>query len=191
MVNRDPVPANDGRPRGTSHAPLVEPMPPSLLDEPLAYIFADHFRQRTVCSALRRFVLEGRVLREDADAVAAFLSNDVQLNHADEEKDLFPAVLRRARARDNLGGVLARLVEDHRRSGPIIESIVAAMSCGAAEAVVIDAAARERIETYASSQSGHLALENGIVLAIARVRLTKADLDAMTRGMKARRGSEH
>jgi hemerythrin-like domain-containing protein len=191
MVNRDPPPKNGEHQRGAYRAPLVEQMPPSLLDEPLAYIFADHFRQRTVCSALRRFVLADKVLREDADAVASFLSKDVPLNHADEEEDLFPAVLRRAQAQDNLGGVLARLVEDHRRSVPIVDSIVAVMSSGTAEAVAVDEAAREAMRLYVSVESSHVAIENGIVLAFARMRLTEADLEGMSRSMKARRGATH
>ena len=47
------------------------------------------------------------------------------------------------------------------------------------------------MQAYASSEGGHLAIENGIVLAIARIRLTRGDLGAMARGMKARRGVAH
>jgi hemerythrin-like domain-containing protein len=191
MITRDPGPENRGHPRGAGCAQLVEAMPPSLLDEPLAYIFADHFRQRRICSALRRFALAGRMVHQEADAVVSFLSNDVPLNHADEEEDLFPAVRHRELRGDNLGGIIARLLDDHRLATPIVGRIVAALSCRSVEAVEIGSAARALMETYASSESGHLALENGIVLAIARVRLTSADLEGMARRMKARRGISH
>ncbi len=96
MTIRDPAPAGntDHSRHGASPMPLVEAMPLSLLDEPLAYIFADHFRQRKICSALRRFALAGRVDHREAEAVAAFLKRDVALNHEDEQQDLFPAVQR-------------------------------------------------------------------------------------------------
>lgn len=191
MITPDPAPANLGHLGGTGHAQLVEAMPPSLLDEPLVYIFADHFRQRTICSALRRFALAGKVDRDDAEAVASFLEHDVRLDHEDEEMDLYPAVRRRELEGDNLGGIIARLVEDHRLARPVADRIVAELSCRTAEVVEIGSVVRVLMETYATSESGHLALENGIILAIARVRLTRADLEVMSHRMKARRGLAH
>lgn len=191
MITPDPAPASRVHLRGAGRKQLVEAMPPSLLDEPLAYIFADHFRQRTICSSLRRFALAGKVDRDDAEAVAAFLAYDVRLDHEDEEMDLYPAVRRRELEGDNLGDIVARLLEDHRLARPVADRIVAELSCRTAEVVEIGSAARVLMETYASTESGHLALENGIVLAIARVRLTQADLEVMTRSMKARRGISH
>ena len=90
-----------------------------------------------------------------------------------------------------MGVVLARLLEDHRRAQSVVDQIVAELSFRSAEVVQVNSAARELMQTYASSESGHLAMENGIVLAIARIRLTRGDLDAMSRGMKARRGVTH
>ncbi len=191
MPTLDPAPANGEHLRGAGRPQLVEAMPLSLLDEPLAYIFADHFRQRTICSALRRFALAGKVDRHEAETVAAFLKHDVALDHEDEEMDLFPAVRRRALRGDNLGGIFARLLEDHRLTIPVVDQIVAELLCQPAKVVQVGSAVRTLMETYASSESGHLALENGIVLAIARVRLTRADLEVMSRRMKARRGLAH
>lgn len=62
MTIPDPAPTGNtdrNAPRPIT-LPLVEVMPSSLLDEPLAYIFADHVRQRMICSALRRFALSGK-----------------------------------------------------------------------------------------------------------------------------------
>jgi hypothetical protein len=41
---------------------------------------------------------------------------------------------------------------------------------------------------YAASEYRHLSVENGIMLVIARKRLTAADIKAIARAMKARRG---
>jgi len=193
MTIPDPAPTGNtdrNAPR-PSTLPLVEVMPSSLLDEPLAYIFADHVRQRMICSALRRFALSGKVDRREADTVVTFLSHDVPLDHEDEEMDLFPAVRRRALREDNLGVVFARLLEDHRRALSVVDKIVAELSVRSAEVVQVSSAARELMQAYASSEGGHQAIENGIVLAIARIRLTRGDLGAMARGMKARRGVAH
>lgn len=44
------------------------------------------------------------------------------------------------------------------------------------------------LKAFAVSVNRHLAIENSLVLAIARVRLSAKDLAAISRGMKARRG---
>jgi hemerythrin-like domain-containing protein len=170
----------------------VEPMPFSLLDEPLNYIFADHFRQRTVCQILRRFADQKRATRAEADSVAAFFKEDLAAHYRDEEEDLFPLVRRRALPADDLGPVLACLGEDTRRSEDMIGEIVAALTGKPADdPVVLDKASCELMQIYATAEHRHLAIENGVVLAIARVRLKRSDLEKMSANMKARRGVSH
>ena len=170
----------------------VEPMPFSLLDEPLSYIFADHFRQRAVCQILRRFADQRRATRAEADSVAAFLTDDLAAHHRDEAEDLFPLVRRRALPADDLGPVLASLGEDSRRSEDIIDGIVAALAGRPEEdPVVLNKASCELMHTYAAAEHRHLAIENGVVLAIDRVRLKRSDLENMSVNMKARRGVSH
>jgi hemerythrin-like domain-containing protein len=169
--------------------PIVEAMPYALLEEPLDYIFADHFRQRSVCGALKRFSASGRAPRREADMVIAFLDRDLRLHHEDEDEDLFPAVRRRALAEDDLGAVLARLTEDHRQSEFMVSAIVAALAARPdQDPVKLDRQAREMMQVYAAGQHRHLALENGIVMSIARIRLKPADLHGISAAMKKRRG---
>ncbi len=176
-------------PTGSGQKLQLEPLPIALLDQPLDYIFAEHFRQRCVIGALRRFAADGCASRVEADQVVAILERDVVLHHRDEESDLFPAVRRRALPSDNLGAILATLTEDHRLVGALIESIVQALSARIADdPVKIKRADREVMMAYARSEQRHLAIENGIVLVIARKRLTDGDQCAMSRSMKARRG---
>lgn len=170
-------------------AAIVEAIPFSLIDKPLDYIFADHFRTRSVCVALKRFAEDGCASRGEADMVTAFLDRELPLHHEDEDQDLFPAVRRRALPEDELGAVLARLSEDHRLSDGMVRSIIGALSAtpGAA-AVKFDRPAREVMQAYAASEHRHLAMENGIVMAIARIRLKPSDLRAISQAMKQRRG---
>jgi hypothetical protein len=44
------------------------------------------------------------------------------------------------------------------------------------------------MKAYAASEHRHLAMENSIVMAIARIRLKSADLAAISQAMKQRRG---
>lgn len=186
MITRDGL--EGAADRGT---PLkLEPLPIALLDEPIEYMLADHFRNRCVLAALRRFGETGIASRGEADMVAAYLDHDLYLHHCDEDENLFPALRKRAQASDNLGSVLARLSEDHRQSVPTIERIVAVL-CGrpAEDPVRLDRSTRELVLAYARTEQRHLAIENGIVLVIARRRLPGNDLKAIGHAMKMRRGA--
>lgn len=180
------LPAIDRQPR----PPLVVDMVPfALLDHPLKYILADHVRLRAVCAAVQGFANAGQARRADADKVVSFLTHDRLIHHADEDEDLFPVVRRKSLPEDNLGAVLARLREDHRRSDAIVEGVVAALSAHPdRDPVRIGPAAGELMQAYAADQQRHLAIENGVVLVIAGIRLTRRDLRTMSRKMKARRG---
>jgi len=168
---------------------VIDAIPFALLDEPLEYIFADHARQRAVCAALQDFAETGFASRSEADIVTAFLTHDRPIHHADEEEDLFPLLRRRSVPDDNLGAALARLGEDHRRGDAIVDDIVAALSeRPGRQRVTVSDAVGELMQVYAADEHRHLAIENGVVLAIAKIRLTRRDLRIMSRGMKARRG---
>lgn len=168
---------------------LSGPVPLNLLDQPLDFILAEHHRHRIFCTRLRQAAETRQITRIDADRIVAYLTQDLDLHHADEDEDFFPALRKRALPEDDLGAVLARLGEDHRRGAAMIEAIVDALSLNpAADIVRIDARTAEIMQVYAASEHRHLALENAVVLAIAGVRLHRADLSRISRNMKARRG---
>ena len=167
--------------------PIVEPLPVSLLDEPLEYIFADHYRQRRVTAALRRIAEEGRAGRAEAAKIAGFLQGDLQLHHADEDEGLFPAVRQRAAPADELGDVLSRLSLDHQQTAEAVAALLAALTADG-DPITFSSDAREAMRSYARREQRHLAIENGIVMVIARRRLTAHDIRRISQGMKARRG---
>lgn len=168
---------------------LLEPMPPALLDDPLEYMFADHFRQRSLCVALRRYADVGEVPRAEAAMVIAYLTRDLPWHHQDEDEDLFPLLRQRALREDELGEALAQLTDDHHRAEPMVGEVIAALSAApSGDHIKLAKPARALLRAYAASEHRHLAIENGIVLAIARIRLRRSDLAAMSRSMKARRG---
>lgn len=167
----------------------LDALPPSLLDEPLDFIFADHFRQRSLCAVLRCVARSRRVPRASADKVRAFLAHDLALHFQDEDEDLFPALHERAEPEDGLPQILARLSEDHRLAKPLIAEIVAALSVRPThDPIRIPAAATETMFAFVAAEQRHLSVENGIVLVIARKRLVPADMRKLSRSMKARRG---
>lgn len=182
--------APDHRTPGEANARCqLDPLPFKLLDEPLDYLFADHFRERCLTQALRKFAAVGSAPRVEADHVIAYLLHEQPLHHADEEEDLFPLLRRRARPDDELGPILAQLAEDHRRLAPMVDEIVAVLGAQPAKDLVrLRRHMRELLKAYAANEAHHVAIENGIVLVMARKRLNAADLQTMSHAMKARRG---
>lgn len=165
------------------------PLTFALLDDPLAHVQAAHLRQRATCAILRRLAAERVVCRGEADMITAYLTRDLRQHHEDEDLDLYPALRRRALPEDGLGITLAQLGEEHRQGEAMADGIVETLSARPADdRVHIDIAASEAMQAYAARELRHLALENGVVLALARIRLTRSDLKAISRAMKARRG---
>lgn len=170
----------------------VDMLPHALLDTPLEYILADHVRQRSICAALQEFADQAEAPRLEADKVCAFLGHDRLIHHADEDQDLFPILRRRMRPEDNLGPVLDRLSDDHRRSDLIAADIVAALSVTpASDPLPIRPATARAMRRYVADEQRHLAIENGVVMVIAAIRLAPRDLRAISGKMKARRGLAH
>lgn len=170
-------------------AALIDPPSFALIDDPLEYIHAVHGQERCVCAALRATASERSIGRSSADRIVAFLTSDIVLHHQDEEDDLFSALRIRARPEDELGAIIARLCDDHRRSDRMAGGIVDALSpLPAADPIEIELRQAELMLAYAAVEHRHLAIENGIVLVIARKRLMPEDLTAMSRSMKVRRG---
>ena len=175
---------------GQQNVPLlIESISLCLLNEPLDYILADHARMRKICAALLDIASTHVASRLVADTLTAYLTGELTTHHADEDEDLFPALRRRLVPEDNLGIVLARLGEDHRRGTVMIDAIAKALTQNpAAEAVRLSAGECELIQVYANAEQQHLAIENAVVMGISRIRLTRSDLKSISEGMKARRG---
>jgi len=88
---------------------------------------------------------------------------------------------------DEIGEILGMLNKEHkdedRLAGGIADGLEGLIA-GARSA--IDADLRERLFKYARELRRHLAMENSIILPLARARLTAADLRALSRSMTRR-----
>lgn len=162
--------------------------PRSLLCRPLDFIRTDHDRQRAVGAALRRFAESGRADTAAAQAVARFVSEDVPMHHADETEDLFPALRRRCIAADGIEGTLSALDDEHAALDGVLARLVAILSAPADGGfVAIPDPAAHFLRAFAATLHHHLAVENAIVLPIAKVRLHGEDLSDISARMAGRR----
>lgn len=167
---------------------VIAAAPTELLDRPLEFLFAEHLRHRALCARLRRIAEAGDVARAEADAIRHFLTDDLDLHDRDEAENLRPALIRRMLVEDHLEPVLGRLAAEHAGLAPMRTRIADMLAPGApAAAVALDPEDASLIERFAVTMHRALAIENGIVLVLARKRLTSLDLDRMSEAMKARR----
>jgi iron-sulfur cluster repair protein YtfE (RIC family) len=171
----------------------IERIPHDLLREPLIWFFAEHYRHRDVCARL--MVLSQSVIFDEAAMrdVYVFLDQDLPLHVIDEEDDLFPLLRRRCEPDDQIEKVLGMLSAEHANDmmdAAAVKSLVAralAEQRGLASFVE----ARSIIESFCQQQKRHIAVENAVVLPIARHRLNEADLISLGQRLAARRGLDN
>ncbi|HAY08201.1 MAG TPA: hemerythrin domain-containing protein [Hyphomonas sp.] len=168
----------------------IEPIPLDLLMEPLIWFFAEHYRHRDVCArlleAVRSVTCDEQSLRE----IFNFLDTDLPLHVIDEEDDLFPLLRRRCEPDDQIEKVLGMLSAEHandmNEAAAVKLLVAAALAEGRGLACYNDAPSI--IEPFCLQQKRHIALENAVVLPIARHRLNSEDLRSLGRRLAARRG---
>ncbi len=167
----------------------IEKVPADLLDQPLDYILTDHGRQRTVMALLDQMMKGASNWQEIADELVADISVEMKHHVQDEEEDLFPLLRRRCRPEDEIDTVLSRLSHEHKKSERLAILIVEQLrDC-------VDQGnppwKSEELQTMVSEFTGaerlHLALENSVILRLARARLTIGDLSLLSANMIARR----
>lgn len=162
---------------------------PQLLKTPLAYILADHRRQRALfdlCDDLAdALAYEPTIAKEVADFIADAMSLHVQ----DEEEDLFPLLRRRALDEDKIEPTIGLLRGDHAADQTFASQIERDLrTCVARNCETLEQPLRNALRTFADRQRRHLAIENAIVLPLAQRRLTASDLECLGNRMAARRG---
>jgi iron-sulfur cluster repair protein YtfE (RIC family) len=168
-------------------AALAAAPPAEQLASPLDYIFAEHFRHRTLCWMIDRIADEKERDEECIAAVLRFLREDFGPHVIDEEEDLFPLLRRRAEPEDRIDEVLGALSQEHAAdkldANAILEDLDEAKA-----GKRFTKAFRALLHRFAVNERRHLIVENAIVLPLARVRLTVDDLRNLGRRMAARRG---
>lgn len=168
--------------------------PAAGFDAPLAMLSACHDRVAQQCATLRRIASHlpdhgtDAQVRAAAAAVMRYFDSAAVHHHADEERDLFPALI------DSMAGsdavcvreLTAGLAAEHRelearwrrlrsQIAPLAAGVAATLAAGDVEALV---ALYER----------HIACEEAELLPLAARLLGEAELDRIGRAMRERRG---
>jgi hemerythrin-like domain-containing protein len=163
-------------------------------EAPLEMLSACHDRMARQCATLRRLVphlaehgADGAA-RTAAANVMRYFDTSAKHHHADEEEDLFPALIASMAGSDAvcLRELTERLRTDHR-------ALEKAWQCvrGVLEKVARGEAARlapDDVQALVGQYEGHIEREEKELLPMAARLLSDDDLDRIGRAMRARRG---
>lgn len=173
-----------------AHDTEIERLPDALIQEPLNWLFAEHYRHRQLCKIIE---VMANSVAYDEDAmveVIDFLKHDMPLHILDEEDDLFPLLRRRAQPDDDLEHILGVLCGEHKTDAARVETLIAGLLKvqNLRKAPSLDLPLRALLLEFIAHERRHVALENAVVLPIARLRLQSGDLRALSGRFAARRG---
>lgn len=168
----------------------IEPISSDLMASPLDFFFAEHFRHRQLCGLIDQLSMTTFFEPGPIAEVVDFLRFEAPIHIIDEEEDLFPLLRRRCLAEDDVEGVLGVLSAEHKADG-LLGKVVRTylercLEIRAAPGATLEG--RRDLTAFAAHERRHLALENAVVLPIARQRLTREDLAGLARRLAARRG---
>jgi len=168
----------------------VAETPDSLLSDPIAWFFAEHHRHRQFCDLMQRASTAAAYDEEVLSWLLDFVVHELALHVLDEEEDLFPLMRARAQPEDDLDKVLNLLSGEHAKDLTRAAAVRRHLeTCLRQRAPISRNTARRRaLERFAVQERGHLALENAVVLPIARLRLTERDLVELSNRLATRRG---
>lgn len=166
----------------------LEPLPARLLAQPLDFIVADHHRHRVLCHLCEKLAEDETFDAGLAGAIADHIETEHAAHIADEEQDLFPLLKRRAKREDEIGRVLEQLTEDHAEDERLAARIVNGLRRRIAHPEIpMSAGLRRTLRSFAVCERRHLAIENAIVIPLAKVRLSAQDRADLAGRMTARR----
>ncbi|MFZ5617639.1 MAG: hemerythrin domain-containing protein [Pseudomonadota bacterium] len=158
-----------------------------LLSAPIDFLYAEHLRQRQAAKIIA-LIADGVINRRTICATIEFIRNDLPMHILDEETSLFPILRRRCPPDDKIDELLSLLAADHRDDERISEEVVAILRKLASGESANDAD-QSVLRRFADHVRHHLALENGVLIPIARARLNDEMLSVITQSMIARRRS--
>lgn len=159
-----------------------------LLADPLDFISEDHLRERQVCAMIDRLATAAVLNRQEVTTVLRFLNEELNVHLRDEAEDLFPLLARRCTAEDAIDAVIDRIRTDQDEAMRLLPEVRAMLAGCLDRGGDLSANERGVLSRFAGHVRRHLVAENAILLPIARVRLTRADLRNLSKHMRSRRG---
>ena len=162
----------------------VAPLSADLLDDPVAFLAAEHVRQTVLLAHLERLARRpgAPAASSMAQGLLHWLSEELPLHIADEEASLYPRL-----APHDADGILATLSAEHRRDAQLVAGALHTLR-GIAAGEPQQTEALSAILAFVQLHREHLAVEEARIMPLARAVLTPAARLALAGEMTVRRG---
>jgi iron-sulfur cluster repair protein YtfE (RIC family) len=172
------------------HSAETPDLPEGLLDDPIGWFLAEHQRHRQFCELMRRAATQTTFDEELVTWLLDFVVHELAEHVWDEEQVFFPLLRARALPEDHVEEVLGRLSSEHAKDLGHARTVQEHLEVCVRRRVPVGSvvARRRALEAFADQELHHLALENAVVLPLARLRLSPGDMVALGRELAARRG---
>lgn len=169
----------------------VPATPEGLPDDPIGWFLAEHQRHRQFCALMRLAAVAPHFDEALMTWLLDFVVQELARHIADEEQDFFPMLRARAQPEDDVDLILARLSIEHGKDLDHAQTVQEHLeTCLRRRIPASGGASRRRsLQNFADQELRHLALENAVVLPLARLRLTPEDLTALGGKLAARRAT--
>jgi hemerythrin-like domain-containing protein len=157
--------------------------------DPLEFMLAEHLNHRRMCRALERLAVAAEFDAARITSLLDFIRFDLTLHVIDEEEDFFPMLRERCLPEDDIDGVLSRLSQEHAEDKSLsirVRDVLNACLIERKPANAIQGGAKALVN-FAQHEMRHLALENAVVVPLARRRFSTEDLRALSQRLLARR----
>lgn len=157
--------------------------------DPIEFLLAEHLNHRRMCNALERLAAATDFDAARITGLLDFIRFDLTLHVIDEEEDVFPLLRVRCLPEDQIEAVLDRLTAEHAEDKSLSErarDVLNACLIVRKPPFAIEGGAAALI-TFAQHERSHLALENAVIIPLARRRLSQEDLETLGQRFIARR----
>lgn len=164
----------------------VRPVPPS---DAIEFLLSEHLNHRRMCRSLEELAVAQDFDALKITALVDFIRFDLTLHVIDEEEDVFPLLRRRCLPEDDIEEILDRLAAEHAQDKTLSErarDVLNACLIVRRPPHAIEGGA-ETLRAFAHHERRHLALENAVIIPLARRRLNAADIEMLGRRFVARR----
>ena len=179
--NGGPDRMEDGDPRAA-----IDVSDPSLIATPLDFLLSEHLRQRQFAKILT-LIADGVINRRTIGDVINFIKHDLAQHILDEEISLFPILRPLCGTEDKIEAILGVLADEHREDEDASDAILNILQ-NIEKGEPSTPEDRAALRNFADHLRHHIALENGVLLPIARARMTADALRIVAQSMAARRG---
>ncbi len=185
----DETSQTEGKPDGSMRPCIdiwqIDQMSVGLMDEPLKFLFAEHQRQRQA-SFILDAIAGGAFDDDGVRNLVKFLDQDFVDHVADEEIIFFPLLKKQCQPEDKIEDLLSRLADEHREDELVGDHVVDSLR-NLLSGRQLTASDKKRLTIFAKHIRQHLAIENAILLPIARVRIDTDSLMFVSEMLKERR----